>query len=167
MARPAPQVWDMRTLKPGSSIGQASRQPLRDVDWAAATPHVLSTVGDDQRLHVWDLRCCRGLWVWSRWPLQRSRLAGWLADLCTCSASEGLHVAAGLGRLLLMHRHATIAANFLVTCYHRSQVPRNMLRCFVQAGGPGAAADTGWARAVGVARAAQPGARCPGADVCR
>ena len=54
------QVWDMRTLKPGSSISQASRQPLRDVDWAAATPHVLSTVGDDQRLRVWDLRCWRG-----------------------------------------------------------------------------------------------------------
>ena len=51
------QVWDMRTLKPGSNISQASKQPLRDVDWAAATPHVLSTVGDDQRLRVWDLRC--------------------------------------------------------------------------------------------------------------
>jgi hypothetical protein len=53
----------MRTLKPGSSIDQASRQPLRDVDWAAATPHVLSTVGDDQWLRVWDLRCRNGLFA--------------------------------------------------------------------------------------------------------
>lgn len=50
------QVWDMRTLKPGVGIVAASRQPLRDVDWASATRHVLSTVGDDQRLRVWDLR---------------------------------------------------------------------------------------------------------------
>ena len=54
---PPLQVWDMRSLKPGgSSVDQASRQ-LRDVDWAAATPHVVSTVEDNQRLRVWDLRC--------------------------------------------------------------------------------------------------------------
>lgn len=47
----------MRTMKASGGIKAASKQPLRDVDWAAATPHVLSTVGDDQRLRVWDLRC--------------------------------------------------------------------------------------------------------------
>lgn len=95
----------MRTLKPGSSISQASQQPLRDVDWAAATPHVLSTVGDDQRLRVWDLRCCKRFWFKVYGKLQRQRLAGLLTYVPT-GRQEGVRVDAGLSRLLLMHRAA-------------------------------------------------------------
>ncbi len=50
------QLWDMRALRCAGGVAAASAQPLRDVDWAAQTPHCLSTVGDDQRLRVWDLR---------------------------------------------------------------------------------------------------------------
>ncbi len=50
------QLWDMRSMQRAGGVPKASAQPLRDVDWAAQTPHVLSTVGDDRRLRVWDLR---------------------------------------------------------------------------------------------------------------
>ena len=52
------QLWDVRSMKRAGGVASASAQPLRDCDFASNTPHVLSTVGDDQQLRVWDLRSC-------------------------------------------------------------------------------------------------------------
>lgn len=68
------QLWDDRTMKSADGVEDASKGPLRDCCFAGGTPNVISAVGDDGQLRVWDLRHTGGgplvtvgghtRWVW-------------------------------------------------------------------------------------------------------
>ncbi|KAK9836359.1 hypothetical protein WJX81_008394 [Elliptochloris bilobata] len=50
------QVWDLRAMRCSAEIEGAHQMPVRDVDVARGSPHLLLSAGDDCRLRFWDLR---------------------------------------------------------------------------------------------------------------
>jgi len=97
------QLWDVRSMKRTGGVAAASPQQLRDCHFACNTPHVLSTVGDDQQLRVWDLRRAdsgplltlggHSRWVWRvrHNPVHDSLLLTSAAD-----CAVGLHYLPGI-----------------------------------------------------------------------
>ncbi|CAM9344998.1 unnamed protein product, partial [Hapterophycus canaliculatus] len=48
--------WDLRTMKPATSVAEAHRFAVRDVDYNPNKPFCLATCGEDRLIKFWDLR---------------------------------------------------------------------------------------------------------------
>lgn len=97
------QLWDVRSMKNAGSVEEAAEQPLRDCCFAARSPHVLSAVGDDSQLRVWDLRRTGGgplvtvgghtRWVWR---VRHNPVHDSLVITSSADCAVGLHYLPGV-----------------------------------------------------------------------
>ncbi|CAN0484935.1 unnamed protein product, partial [Ectocarpus sp. 12 AP-2014] len=48
--------WDLRTMKATTSVAEAHRFAVRDLDYNPNKPFCLATCGEDRLIKFWDLR---------------------------------------------------------------------------------------------------------------
>lgn len=97
------QLWDVRSFGRAGDEVKASEQPLRDCSFAAQSPNVLSTVGDDCQLRCWDLRRTGGgplvtvsghtRWVWR---VRHNPVHDSLVITSSADCAVGLHYLPGV-----------------------------------------------------------------------